>query len=25
VFIAVLVASGFAMWRVWRDEHTYSW
>lgn len=23
VFFAVLAASAFAMWRVWRDEHTY--
>jgi hypothetical protein len=23
VFFAVLVACGFAMWRIWRDEHTY--
>jgi small-conductance mechanosensitive channel len=23
-FFAVLVLSGFAMWRVWRDQHTYS-
>jgi small-conductance mechanosensitive channel len=23
-FVAVLVASGFAMWRTWRDQHTYS-
>ncbi len=23
-FIAVLVICAFAMWRVWRDEHTYS-
>jgi hypothetical protein len=22
-FIAVLVGCGFAMWRVWRDQHTY--
>lgn len=22
-FIGVLGCSGFAMWRVWRDEHTY--
>ena len=24
-FVAVLVLCGFAMWRVWRDEHTYSY
>lgn len=23
-FLAVLVASGFAMWRTWRDQHTYT-
>ena len=23
-FVAVLACCGFAMWRVWRDEHTYS-
>jgi hypothetical protein len=23
VFIAVLVVCGLAMWRVWRDQHTY--
>lgn len=23
-FVAVLVLSGFAMWRTWRDQHTYS-
>jgi len=23
VFILVLALSGFAMWRVWRDQHTY--
>jgi hypothetical protein len=22
-FVLVLVLSGFAMWRVWRDKHTY--
>jgi small-conductance mechanosensitive channel len=22
-FVGVLVACGFAMWRVWRDQHTY--
>jgi hypothetical protein len=22
-FLAVLVVCGFAMWRVWRDQHTY--
>jgi len=25
VFFGVLVACGFAMWRVWRDEHTYGY
>jgi len=25
VFIAVFVLGGFAMWRVWRDEHSYSY
>jgi len=24
-FLAVFVLAGFAMWRVWRDEHTYSY
>jgi hypothetical protein len=24
IFVAVLVAGGFAMWRVWRDQHSYS-
>jgi hypothetical protein len=24
VFVAVLAMSGFAMWRVWKDQHTYS-
>ena len=24
-FIAVFVLAGFAMWRVWRDEHTYGY
>ena len=24
-FIAVFVLGGFAMWRVWRDEHTYGY
>jgi len=24
VFFAVLAACGFAIWRVWRDEHTYA-
>lgn len=24
-FIAVFVLCGFAMWRVWRDEHTYGY
>jgi fucose 4-O-acetylase-like acetyltransferase len=23
IFVLVLAASGFAMWRVWRDQHTY--
>jgi small-conductance mechanosensitive channel len=23
-FVGVLACSGFAMWRVWRDTHTYS-
>ena len=23
-FVAILACCGFAMWRVWRDEHTYS-
>ena len=25
VVLAVFVGGGFAMWRVWRDEHTYSY
>lgn len=25
IFFAVLAASGFAIWRVWRDEHTYGY
>jgi hypothetical protein len=25
VFLAVFVFGGFAMWRVWRDEHTYGY
>jgi hypothetical protein len=25
VFFAVFFACGFAMWRVWRDEHTYGY
>jgi small-conductance mechanosensitive channel len=25
VFVAVFVLGGFAMWRVWRDEHSYSY
>jgi hypothetical protein len=25
VFFFVLFASGFGMWRVWRDEHTYGY
>ena len=24
-FLAVFVLCGFAMWRVWRDEHTYGY
>jgi hypothetical protein len=24
-FLAVFVLAGFAMWRVWRDEHAYSY
>jgi len=24
-FLAVFALGGFAMWRVWRDEHTYSY
>jgi hypothetical protein len=24
-FLAVFVLCGFAMWRVWRDEHTYAY
>ena len=23
VFVVVLAAAGFAMWRIWRDQHTY--
>jgi hypothetical protein len=23
-FVAILAACGFAMWRTWRDQHTYS-
>jgi hypothetical protein len=23
VFVLVLAAGGFAMWRTWRDQHTY--
>jgi len=23
-FVAVLVGAGFAMWRTWRDQHTFS-
>lgn len=23
VFVVVLAAAGFAMWRTWRDQHTY--
>jgi hypothetical protein len=25
VFVAVFVLGGLAMWRVWRDEHTYGY
>jgi hypothetical protein len=25
VFFAVLAACGFAIWRVWRDQHTYGY
>ena len=25
VFVAVFVLGGFAMWRVWRDEHSYGY
>ena len=25
VFLAVFAGGGFAMWRVWRDEHTYGY
>ena len=25
IFFAVLAACVFAMWRVWRDEHTYGY
>jgi fucose 4-O-acetylase-like acetyltransferase len=25
VFLGVFVLAGFAMWRVWRDEHTYGY
>ena len=25
VFLAVLAASGYALWRVWRREHTYTY
>jgi hypothetical protein len=24
-FLAVFALAGFAMWRVWRDEHTYGY
>ena len=24
-FVLVLIFAGFAMWRVWRDEHTYGY
>ena len=23
IFVVVLVSAGFAMWRIWRDQHTY--
>ena len=23
-FVAILVICGFTMWRVWRDQHTYT-
>ena len=23
IFVVVLAAAGFAMWRIWRDQHTY--
>jgi hypothetical protein len=23
-FVLVLAAAGFAMWRTWREQHTYS-
>ena len=25
VFVAVLVACGYALWRIWRQEHTYGY
>jgi fucose 4-O-acetylase-like acetyltransferase len=25
IFLAVFVLAGFAMWRVWRDEHSYGY
>jgi hypothetical protein len=25
VFLAVFVCAGFAMWRVWRDQHSYGY
>jgi hypothetical protein len=25
IFFFVLFAAGFAMWRVWREEHTYGY
>jgi uncharacterized RDD family membrane protein YckC len=25
VFLGAIAAGGFAMWRVWRDEHTYGY
>ena len=24
-FLAVFVGGGFAMWRIWRDEHAYGY
>ena len=24
VFVVVLATAGFAMWRIWRDQHTYA-
>jgi hypothetical protein len=25
IFLAVFALCGFAMWRVWRDEHSYGY